>query len=174
MWWSAAFSPVPNGDQHQHQIKFILGYSREDLRKTLVLLEQVLNLSSAGDPAKALWATDCQGQEQRFPLAGAGALEWHCLNSAFLPTVPPSMAAPGTFDPALLQESLPWFCADQRLGPISEPRFSRALSQGAGGALRPWLPQSWVHDADVSVPIVTWVTKATKRNAGLRPCVSVT
>ena len=37
----------------------------------------------------------CRGQEQRLPLARAGALGLHGLSSTFRPTVPPSTAAPG-------------------------------------------------------------------------------
>lgn len=72
----------------------------------------------------------------------------------------------------LLQEPLPWFHSDQRLGPISEPRFPIGQPQMGGVGLRPSLPLFWVRVADVRVTIVTRATKATRGNAGLRPCVS--
>lgn len=74
----------------------------------------------------------------------------------------------------LLQEPLPWFRPDQRLGPISEPRFPRGPPQMGGVGLRPSLSLFWVHVADVRVAIVTRATRATKGKAGLRPCVSAT
>ena len=83
---------------------------------------------------------------------------------------------PGAWDWTLhlLQESVAWFRADQRLGTISEPRFPRGRPQVVARQLRPWLPESWEQDADVRVAIVTCATKAPKGKAGLRPCVSAT
>ncbi|XP_068884449.1 uncharacterized protein [Aphelocoma coerulescens] len=54
----------------------------------------------------------------------------------------------------LLQEPLPWFRSDRRLGPISEPRFPRGQPQMGGVGLRPSLPPFWVHVADVRVAMV--------------------
>jgi len=49
-----------------------------------------------GSPSPTCWQrSPCRGQEQRLPVARAGALVSHGLSSTFWPTVPPSTAAPG-------------------------------------------------------------------------------
>lgn len=61
----------------------------------------------------------CWGQEQRYPLARAGALLSPCLTSTFQTTVPPSTAAPGdlTCDSALAVRAAAPFMGAEGLGP---------------------------------------------------------
>ena len=136
-----------------------------------------------GSPSPTCWQrSPCWGQEQSFPLARPGALESHCLNSTFRPTVPPSTAAPRhlAFDSALAAAAAaPVMWVPRARAPAlalhRHPREAGAASEReAGGRGRPCpcLGRTQASGDDVTAATVTRGGKPTKRSAGLGLCIS--